>query len=539
VAAMSRRVLVRGATICDGTGLPARVGDLLIEDDRIAELYEVQLAADAVIDARGLVVAPGFIDMHSHADFSLPRDPAASAKILQGVTTEVVGNCGLGLYPSNPTVDTMYQRLAPMVFGEVGAECSPSLAAYRSRLAASGISVNVVPLLAHGNLRGMVLGMADRAPTAPELEAMCQLVEEGMHQGGFGLSTGLVYAPGAYAATDELVELAKVVARHRGLYASHLRNEGARLEQSVAEAIEISHHKAVGKFNWGKVVATLAMIDAANLRGLDVHSDVYPYTAGSAVVATMLLPLWAFDGSTDQLRQRLSDPPTRARMIRDAKAQLLEQVDLPRWLRVLPKKWVLPLILQAMGKAVIVNSVKVQRQYEGQSLGAIAKERKRDLYEAIYDLLAEEDAAVTAIAHLISENDVRTVLRHPRTMIGTDGFALREGKSHPRTFGTYPRVLEHYVKTEGLLTLEQAVFRMTGLVAQKLHLPDRGVLVPGHRADLVVFDANGIRDRATYEDPHRSPDGIHHVFVNGVWTVRDGVHTGARAGQVLARPPLG
>jgi N-acyl-D-amino-acid deacylase len=551
---MAGRTLVRGALICDGTGVPGRVGDLLIEGDRIAELDEVSLSSDDVVDGRGLVLAPGFIDMHSHSDFSLSRDPLAESKVLQGVTTEVVGNCGLGVYPSNRAVDAMYERLGPMVFGEPGVECSSSLGAYRARLHGAGISVNVVPLLAHGNLRGMVMGMAERPPTALELEAMQGLVHEGMMEGAFGVSTGLVYAPGAYADTEELVELAKVAAHHHGIYATHMRNEGARLERSVAEAIEIgerakisvqiSHHKAIGKLNWGKVATTLAMIDDANLRGGEVHSDVYPYTAGATVIATMFLPLWAFEsregddrGMLDQLAAKLSDPDTRQRMIRDAKAHLLSQVELPRALSLLPRAWLLSLIQQTLGKLVIVNSIKRQCQYQGLSLGAIAKRRKQDLYEAMYDLLLEEDAEITAIAHLMSEADVRTVMRHPRTMIGTDGFVLRRGTSHPRTFGTYPRVLGHYVRQEGVLTIDDAVHRMTGLVAQKLGLPDRGVLVPGNVADLVLFDANAIEDRATFAEPHRSPSGLHQVWVGGVRTVRDGVHTGARNGRVLSRLP--
>jgi N-acyl-D-amino-acid deacylase len=549
---MPGRTLVRGASICDGTGVPARIGDLLIEGDRIAELDDVSLSSDDVIDGRGLTLAPGFIDMHSHSDFSLPRDPLAEAKVFQGVTTEVVGNCGLGMYPSNRTCDAMVERLGPMVFGEAGVECSASLEAYRARLHATGVSVNVVPLLAHGNLRGMVMGMAERPPTALELEAMQGLVHEGMLEGAFGISSGLVYAPGAYADTDELVELAKVAAHHHGMYATHMRNEGARLERSVAEAIaigerakisvQISHHKAIGKLNWGKVATTLSMIDDANLRGGDVHSDVYPYTAGATVVATMFLPLWAFEakegdhrGMLEQLAAKLSDPATRKQMIHDAKAQLLAQVELPRALSMLPRAWILALIQQTMSKLVIINSIKRQRQYQGLSIGAIAKQRKQDLYEAMYDLLLEEDAEITAIAHLMSEADVRAVMRHPRTMIGTDGFALRRGTSHPRTFGTYPRVLSHYVRGEGVLTLEDAVHRMTGLVAQKLGLPDRGVLVPGNVADLVLFDAAAVEDRATFEDPHRSPLGIHQVWVGGVPTVRDGVHTGARNGRVLSR----
>lgn len=555
---MSRRVVFREALLCDGLGSAPRTGDLAVEDGRIVEVDLVTLGGASkrtggdieVIDARGLVLAPGFIDIHSHADFSLPRDPLAPSKLLQGVTTEVIGNCGMGLYPANPAVEDMVRHLAPMVFGETGAESSPSLRAYRERLEAEGVSVNVAPLVAHGNLRAMAMGMAERRPTTAELAIMTHEAAKAMVEGAFGLSTGLVYAPGTYAETDELVEVARAVAAYGGLYATHLRDEGSRLEQSVAEALEIgeraeisvqlSHHKAVGKPNWGKVAKTLAMVDEANRRGLDVHSDVYPYTAGASVLATVFLPRWAFEGSLDKLLERLADPTLRARMIRDAKAQLLDQVTLPGVLAAIPKRWLAPVIFKTLAKAMIINSVKRQRQHEGQSLAELAAARGKPLYEAVYDLLLEEDAAVTAIAHLIDERDVRAVLRHPRTMIGTDGYALREGKAHPRTYGTYPRVLERYVRGEGLLTLEDAIFRMTGLPAQKLGLVDRGTLAAGQAADLVLFDPGALRDRATFADPHRSPEGLLHVLVNGQFTVRDGEHTGARAGQVLrkaASPP--
>jgi N-acyl-D-amino-acid deacylase len=540
---MVRRILLTGARIIDGTGAPARTGDLLIEDERIAEVIATTLPPDEAIDARGLVVAPGFIDMHSHGDFSLPRDPEASAKVLQGVTTEVIGNCGLGLHPSNPAVDDLYQRIAPIVFGESGAMCSRSLADYRARLEQAGISVNAAPLIAHGNVRAMVMGMSEKDPAASDVEAMRDLVSQGMDQGAFGISTGLVYAPGAYAKTDELVSLSEVVAARGGIYATHMRNEGSRLVEAVAEAIsigeragvsvQISHHKAAGNFNWGKVKTTLAMIDEANRRGLDVHSDVYPYTAGSTVLSAMFVPLWAFEGSTERMLERLKDPETRARIIRDSKEQLLAYVDLPRWLSAVPKRWLLPLILRKMGDMVVVNSVKRQKHYEGRRLTEIARERKKELHEAMVDLLIEEETAVSAIAHVMSEDDVKSVMSHSRTMIGTDGFPLKDGKAHPRTYGTYPRVLTHYVGKLGLLSLEQAIFRMTGMVARKLGMSDRGVIARGAAADLVVFDPARLKDRATFESPHNPPEGIVHVFVNGAWTVKDGAHTGARGGRVL------
>jgi N-acyl-D-amino-acid deacylase len=548
---MTRRVLITGAKLLDGTGAPARTGDLLLEDDRIAEVGDTTLKPDEVLDATGLVVAPGFIDVHSHGDFSLPVDPAAAAKVLQGVTTEVVGNCGLGLQPANAKVDAMYGRMLPLIFGETGgdATCSPTLAHYRSRLAATGIAVNAAPLIPHGNVRCAVMGMAEGAPTETELAAMCELIAQGMDEGAFGLSTGLVYPPGAYAETEELVRLAGAIAPRRGLYATHMRNEGPRLVEAVAEAIaigeragvavQLSHHKAVGQLNWGKVKITLGMVDAAAARGLDVHSDVYPYTAGSTVLSALFVPLWAFEGSLDRLVERLGDPATRARIVRDAEDMQLAFIDLPRWLGFFPKRWLLPLMSRLLGRTIVISSVKNQLRYEGMTIGAIAKERGRSLHEAMLDLLVEEDLGVTAIAHVMSEKDVQAVLVHPRTMVGTDGLPTRAGKPHPRTYGTYPRVLQHYVGELGLLTLEEAVHRMTGMVARKLGMRDRGVLAPGAAADVVVFDPRGIKDHATYADPRRSPDGVAHVFVNGAWTVRDGKHTGARAGVVLSKPPPG
>jgi N-acyl-D-amino-acid deacylase len=544
---MARRVLITGAKLLDGTGAPARAGDLLLEDDRIAEVGHTTLAPDEVLDARGLFAAPGFIDVHSHGDFSLPVEPEAAAKVLQGVTTEVVGNCGLGLQPSNDKVDAMYARILPLVFGEAGgdATCSPTLAHYRARLAGTGIAVNAAPLIPHGNIRCAVMGMAERAPTATEIEAMRELIAQGMEEGAFGLSTGLVYPPGAFADTEELVRLAAAVAPRRGLYATHMRNEGPRLVESVAEAIsigeragvpvQISHHKAVGQLNWGKVKTTLAMVDDAAARGLDVHSDVYPYTAGSTVLSAMFVPLWAFEGSAERTLERLRDPATRARIVRDAEDMQLAFVDLPRWLGFVPKRWLLPAMSWVLGRTIVISSIKHQVRYEGMTLGAIAKERGRSLHEAMVDVLVEEELGVTAIAHVMSEKDVRAVLAHPRTMVGTDGMPMRSGKPHPRTYGTYPRVLEHYVREEKLLSLEQAVHRMTGMVARKLGLSDRGVLAPGAAGDVVLFDPARVRDHATYADPRRSPEGMAHVFVNGAWTVRDAKQTDARAGRVLAK----
>ncbi len=539
------RLLIRDARILDGTGAPARRGDLTIEDDTIAALDDAA-APDEVLDAGGMVVAPGFIDMHSHGDFTLPGEPEAHAKILQGVTTEVVGNCGLGLAPANDQVERFYELISPVIFGERGGGCSADLDAYRARLHERRISVNAACLVPHGNVRCAVMGMEEREATDLETEHMRELVQRVMDQGAFGLSTGLVYPPGAFASTEEIIELAKAVRPFDGIYASHMRDEGARVMESIDEVlrigreagvrVQISHHKAAGRFNWGRTKATLRKVEEARRDGVDVHSDVYPYTAGSTVLSAMFVPLWAFEGSENALLERLKDPATRARIVKESKERLLGFVRLPGVLdRVFPKRVLLPFILSELSKVVVISSVKRQHHYEGKSLAEIARSRGQELYDAMLDLLVEEETAVAAIAHVMHERDVTRVIAHPTTMFGTDGFPQREGKPHPRTFGTYPRILEHYVRERGVLTLEQAVHKMTGMVAAKIGLADRGIIRPGAKADLVIFDPENVRDRSSFADPRQSPSGVAHVFVNGTWTVKNGQHTGARAGRVLSR----
>jgi N-acyl-D-amino-acid deacylase len=543
--AAAMRTLITNARIVDGTGAPAREGEVLLEDEVIAAVGHATGGADEVLDVRGSVVAPGFVDMHSHSDFSMPDDPLAPAKTLQGVTTEVVGNCGMGVFPANERVDALYARFAPLVFGEQARRGFPTLDAFRARLHDTGTSVNAACLVPHGNVRSHVMAMAERAPDAGELRAMEGLVERAMEDGAFGLSTGLVYAPGAFAKADELVALARVAAAHGGFYASHIRDEAARLVESVEEAIDvgrrsgagvqISHHKAVGITAWGKVKTTLAMVDRARAEGVDVHSDVYPYTAGSTVLAAMIVSPWVFEGTAEEALARLRDPAVRERLWREHCDRLVGLAKLPRALSFVPARWVLQLVLATAERTIVLSSLRRHAEYEGLTLAKVARLRRRPAFEAMLDLLVEEDLAVLAIAHVMRERDVQTVMRHPQTMFGTDGFPVREGKPHPRMYGTYPRVLERYVRERHVLTLEDAVRRMTSLPARKLGLARRGTLTAGHAADVVVFDPDRVHDRATFRDPRRAPEGIAQVFVNGAWTVRDGKHTGARAGRVLRR----
>jgi N-acyl-D-amino-acid deacylase len=532
----------------DGTGAPARAGRLLIEDDTIAEIDGITLAPDEVFDCGGMAVAPGFIDMHSHSDFTLAVRPLVEAKVQQGVTTEVVGNCGIGLVTSNENVERLYEKLLPLVAGERGGTVHSSVGAYRDALAAlGGVSVNACCLIPQGNVRCAAMGMDERKPKLTERSRMREIVAQGMEEGAFGMSTGLVYPPGGYADAEEIAELAGVLAPYGGIYATHMRDEGSRLVESVEEAIwigeqagvsvQISHHKAAGRFNWGKTKKSLALVEEAKGRGVDVHSDVYPYTAGSTVLAAMFLPLWVFDGEWDEVLGRLRDPATRERIVAETKQRFIDFAPLPGvWDRIVPKRLLLPLVLRELSKVVVINSTRHHHELEGKSLYQIRKERGQTLWDMLLDVLAEEETAISGIADVMHEDDVRRVMCHETTMFGTDGFNNTEGKPHPRTYGTYPRILERYVRELGLLSLEGAVYKMTKMVADKLGLEDRGHLAPGKKADVVIFDPRRIHDRATFGEPRRSPVGLPHVFVNGVWTVRDGRHTGARAGGVLDKP---
>jgi N-acyl-D-amino-acid deacylase len=375
------------------------------------------------------------------------------------------------------------------------------------------------------------MGFARREPTPAELRRMQKLLADGIEDGAWGLSTGLIYPPGSFATTDEIVELAAVAGRHRGFYASHIRGEGATLLDAVQEAIhvgregdlpvQISHVKAAGRPNWGKVAEVLALVDAARDEGLDVMADVYPYTASSTMLRA-LLPDWALEGGIDAMLGRLADPDSRARIRRDIESPATGQslVDRIGWENVM-----------------IASSAK-RRDAEGRRISEIAAGRGVDAVDAALELLEAEGGKGSMILFQLDERDLRRALVHEAVMIGSDGSALApgglaSGKPHPRSYGTFPRVLGEYAREERVLTLPQAVHKMTGLPARRLGLKDRGVIAVGRRADLVVFDARRVADRATYREPHQYPSGIEHVLVNGSFVIKDGQHTGSLPGRLL------
>jgi len=489
------KIAIKGGRVVDGSGKPGFEADVMVSGERIervGRLGEKELSGADVIDATGLVVAPGFIDIHAHADFALLQNGAASHKIMQGVTTEIIGNCGTGPTPANEAVKEYFESFLQYMFGPIATGGWSTIGDYFSVLEKQGIAVNAAYHVPHGIVRMYVMGMESREPTPDDLEQMKALVRSGMEDGAIGMSTGLIYPPGIFSKTDELVELAKVVAEFDGIYASHIRDEGEKLSKAMAEAIEIgeragvavqiAHHKAHGKRNWGRVAESIELIEKARERGLDITTDQYPYTASSTVLPAVL----AEDG--------LDDPAD-----------------------------------------ILIAATKYDHSLEGKTLADVIEESGKEAEDAVYDMMADEEGAVTVVVFAMCEDDIATVMRHPTTFIGSDGIELETGKPHPRVYGTFPRVLGKYVREEKVITLEEAVSKMTSLPAQKLRLKDRGLIAEGKLADITVFDPEKIIDKATYQDPHQFPEGIPHVIVNGEVTVRDGKQTDARSGKVLRK----
>jgi N-acyl-D-aspartate/D-glutamate deacylase len=526
---------IEGATVIDGTGSAGGRTDLGIADERIASIGDLSRErASNTLHASGKVVAPGFIDMHSHSDWRLWGNRRAESKVRQGVTTEVVGNCGFSPAPVSPEHVEDLKSFALHV--PKGMEFGwPTFGDYLRALDGGGLAVNVVHLVGHGALRIAAMGFARRAPDAGERLRMKTLLGSALEDGAWGLSTGLIYVPGSWAATDEIVDLARVAARHRGFYASHIRGEGATLLDAIREAIqigreadlpvEISHIKAAGRPNWGKVADALALIDAANAEGVDVSGDVYPYTASSTSILT-LLPDWALEGGITAMLGRLADRETRDRIRRE-----IESPDTGQ-----------SVVARVGWENIMVASCTERKDAEGRRLSEIGRERGSGALDAALELIEAASGRVSIVLFQMDEADLRSALTHPRVMIGSDGSALAPygefggGKPHPRNYGTFPRVLGRYVRDERLLPLAQAVHKMTGLPAHRLGLRDRGILRVGARADLVVFDGKRVADIATYEDPHCYPAGIDHVVVNGRFVVKDGEHTGSLPGRVLTPP---
>jgi len=539
---LSFDLIVHGGLVLDGSGRPAFKADIGILDGKIEEIGDLNSTdASEVVDASGLTVAPGFIDMHSHSDFVLLANPRAESKVRQGVTMEVIGNCGGSAGPVLGPAREGAERTASMLGVDVDWD---SFDGYLERLA-KGVAVNVAALVGHGTVRRCVMDMEDRAPTSSELDEMRELVAEAMRAGAFGLSSGLVYPPGRYANTVELVELCRVVAAFNGIYASHIRGERETLLDAVGEAlrigkeasvpIQISHHPAkIGA--WGRSPETLAMMEEAASRGVDVACDLHPYVAGSTGLSA-LLPPWAQEGGPRRIVERLRSPETRQRM----RADMLEEK--------VPGPGPCGLVKRGMWDQIIISSYPTEGLV-GRTLDEIAEELGVDPFDAYFDLLLDSEAVGGVIGFYYNEEDIRHVLMHGRSMVGSDGYALApygilgKGRNHPRSYGTFPMIFRKYVRGESrqdlwhdtgarVLSLEEAVRKMTSAPALKLGIRDRGLLRKGMWADIVVFNSATIADTASYLDPYRYPVGVEHVLVNGVAVIQGGEHTGALPGRPL------
>ena len=530
-------VLVRGGKLVDGTGTPWIYADVGIRDGRIAAVGSLDGAvADRVIDATGKIVSPGFIDMHTHSEFTLLVDGRAQSKIRQGVTTELFGE---GSSPGPVEGGVVASTQEAMERRGLGAVDWRTLGEFFAKLEGQGTAVNVASYVSSGQVRVAVKGYEDGAPSPDELERMRALVAEAMEDGAMGLVSSLE-GPHEVTTTEELIELAKVVSGYGGIYATHLRGQAETLFEALDEAIEIGekggvpvdvfHIKVAGRPNWGNMPRALEIIESARARGLDVTANQYPYIAGAHPFLP-LLPTWALEGGVEKTMERLRDPELRRRMKRDIEQGL--------------EGWRGNYVQQTGGwGGVMISDTRTEKNKNliGKRLADNGTMRGMDPAEAFFDLMLEEEGQVFGILFHMNEEDVRTAMRAPWVSIGSDGSALSvegplsAGQPHPRNFGTYPRVLGHYVRELGILTLEDAIRKMTSLPAQRLGLGDRGLLRSGYWADVVVFDPERVIDRATFEAPKQYPEGIEHVLVNGTVVLENGTHTGALPGRALRGP---
>ena len=520
-------ILIKNACLIDGSGSAGRTQDLAVSGDSIAAIGDLGACQAAeVLDGAGLCLCPGFIDMHAHSEFNVLID-AGRSKVMQGVTTEVCGNCGLSAAPLLGMA--LKQRKAALAAFGLDPDWT-SMQRYCERLDRTGLRNNVALLAGHGNLRGSVIGYEAAQATPEQLDEMCALLEETMECGMWGLSSGLIYPPGAFSNLDELARLAGVVKKYGGFYATHIRSEADQLIESITEAIEVgrragvpvqvSHLKTMDRRNWHKLPAVLELIERARQDGIDVAADRYPYCASSTGLDA-LLPLWACRGGNAVEIQRLRDPVRRARIL----AELFDRT---------PE--------EEVGSETMLARLAGEgnAHLQGRTLAEAASLRSQSVGDALCDLLIEEQLDIDAIFFCMSEDNLRTILRQGWVMVGSDA-AVRDTEGmlgrdmpHPRAFGAFARVLE-MAHDEKLMPLETAVSKMTGVPAERMGLKDRGLLSAGYRADLVLFDRHTVRDTATYASPQQYPAGIRGVMVNGVWAVRDGACTDNLAGRLLRK----
>jgi N-acyl-D-amino-acid deacylase len=529
-------VVIKGGTVYDGTGEKPRVIDVALRGDRIVELGTFPAdKATTVVDAKGLAVAPGFINMLSWSTESLIEDGRSQSEIREGVTTEIMGE-GWSMGPVN---DRMKERMKSQQ-GDIKYEIQwNTLAEYLRFLEQRGVSCNVASFIGATTIRDFVIGLEDKQPTPEQLEQMRQLVRQEMEAGALGIGTSLIYPPAFYARTEELIELCKVAAKYQGKYISHMRSEGNQLLEALDELLRISreagipaevyHIKAAGQSNWKKMDAMLAKIEEARKAGLKITADMYTYPAGGTGLDASLPP-WTQDGGYPELFKRLRDPATREKIAAEVRAP--------------SDKWENFYLAAGSPDKILLNGFKSEKlkPLTGKSLAEVAKMRGKDPIETIMDLISEDESRIDTIYFLMSEENLKKQMAKPWVSFGSDEASqapegnFLKSNCHPRAYGNFARVLGKYVREEKVLTLEEAIRKMTGLPSKNLGLDHRGFLQEGMFADVVVFDPKTVADKATFEKPHQYAVGMKHVFVNGTQVLKDGEHTGAKPGRALWGP---
>ncbi len=527
-------LLLVGGLLFDGTGAPARPADVGVAREQVVALGDLRPhKAHRRVDVSGLSIAPGFIDIHAHSEVSLLIDGRAASKVRQGITSEISGQCGLSAAPLLGQAKDEFSFWAAR-WGVV--PDWDSLTDFLGILESQGIAVNFGTLTGHGNLRNAVMGSVSRSPTPVELDAMAKMLGQSLEDGALGLSSGLFYSPGSYADSAELAALGEIVAAHGGLYATHVRNEGPRLEWAVQEAlevaratgvaVEISHLKLASRDHWGEAERVLAYLDVARAGGLDLGWDQYPYVAASTTLDAAVPPQF-HDGGMEALLKRLQDPQERAQIAHSIRADVEGDWE--------------NLSVDSGWERIVLSFHPSRPELAGRTIADIAAADGTDPLETALDLIVETEAKAMVVDFCMDDRDVATILCHPSTSVVTDAEALAAdgplaaGAPHPRAYGSFPRVLGRYVREQRLLTREEAIRKMTSLPAERVGLRDRGVVREGAFADLVIFDPDTIVDTATYAKPHQYPEGIQHVLVNGRFVVQDGVQTDERPGRVLRR----